>query len=232
MKEEIAKNKRNSENLPYEKFIEYGPQSLTESELLAIILRTGTKEKNALQLAEEILSLSQTNRTGLLGLYDLPLEKLMAVKGIGKVKAVKIKCIAELAMRINTASAKNGLIVHKPSTVADYFMEKLRHRKKECVVVACLDAKGQLIKEIDLTSGSVNMSLISPRDVFLEALRYEAVNIILVHNHPSGDPKPSKEDIELTAAVKEMGIVMSIPLLDHIIIGDNKYTSFKEHGLL
>jgi len=232
LKEEIAKNKRNSENLPYEKFIEYGPQSLTESELLAIILRTGTKEKNALQLAEEILSLSQTNRTGLLGLYDLPLEKLMAVKGIGKVKAVKIKCIAELAMRINTASAKNGLIVHKPSTVADYFMEKLRHRKKECVVVACLDAKGQLIKEIDLTSGSVNMSLISPRDVFLEALRYEAVNIILVHNHPSGDPTPSSSNLQVTRCIAGMGQNLDIPLLDHIIIGDNCYFSFKEESCL
>ncbi len=232
MKKEITKNKRNSENLPYEKFIEYGPQSLTESELLAIILRTGTKEKNALQLAEEILSLSKTNRTGLLGLYDLPLEKLMAVKGIGNVKAVKIKCIAELAMRINTASAKNGLIVHKPSTVADYFMEKLRHRKKECVVVVCLDAKGQLIKEIDLTSGSVNMSLISPRDVFLEALRYEAVNIILIHNHPSGDPTPSSSDLQVTRCIAEMGQNLDIPLLDHIIIGDNCYFSFKEECCL
>ncbi len=232
MKEEITKNKRNSENLPYEKFIEYGSQSLTESELLAIILRTGTKEKNALQLAEEILSLSQTNRTGLLGLYDLPLEKLMAVKGIGKVKAVKIKCIAELAMRINTTSAKNGLIVHKPSTVADYFMEKLRHRKKECVVVACLDAKGQLIKEIELTSGSVNMSLISPRDVFLEALRYEAVNIILVHNHPSGDPTPSSSDLQVTRCIARMGQNLDIPLLDHIVIGDNCYFSFKEESCL
>lgn len=232
MKKELTKEKRNSENLPYEKFIEYGPQSLTESELLAIILRTGTKEKNALQLAEEILSLTQTNRTGLLGLYDLALEKLMAVKGIGKVKAVKIKCIAELAMRINTASAKNGLIVHKPSTVADYFMEKLRHRKKECVVVACLDAKGQLIKEIDLTSGSVNMSLISPRDVFLEALRYEAVNIILVHNHPSGDPTPSSSDLQVTRCIAGMGQNLDIPLLDHIIIGDNCYFSFKEESCL
>lgn len=232
MKKEQTKNKRNSENLPYEKFVEFGPQSLTESELLAIILRTGTKEKSALQLAEEILSLPQTNRTGLLGLYDLPLEKLMSVKGIGKVKAVKIQCISELAMRINTASAKNGLIVHKPSTVADYFMEKLRHRKKECVVVACLDAKGLLMKEIELSSGSVNMSLISPRDVFLEALRYESVNIILIHNHPSGDPTPSSCDINVTHNIEKMGEQLNIPLLDHIIIGDNCYFSFKEESFL
>lgn len=221
-----------SENLPYEKFQQYGPESLTESELLAIILRTGTKDKSALQLAEEILSLSQTNRTGLLGLYDLPLKRLLEVKGIGEVKAVKIKCIAELAMRINTASAKEGLIVHKPSTIAEYFMERLRHRKKECVVIACLDAKGQLIKEVDLSSGSVRMSLISPRDVFLEALRYEAVNIILIHNHPSGDPTPSSSDLQITKYIAEMGEKIDIPLLDHIIIGDNCYTSFKEERYL
>lgn len=231
-KEKKNLKQMNNENLPYEKFLAYGAGSLTESELLAIILRTGTKDKSALQLAQEILSLSETNRTGLLGLYDIPIEQLLKVKGIGEVKAVKIKCIAELAMRINTASAKNGLIIHKPSTVAQYFMEKLRHRKKECVVVACLDSKGQLTKEIELSTGSVKMSLISPRDVFLEALRNEAVNIILIHNHPSGDPTPSQSDFAATKCVAEMGQKLDIPLLDHIIIGDNCYMSFKEESYL
>ena len=221
-----------NENLPYEKFLKYGPESLTESELLAIILRTGTRDKSALELAQEILSLSESTREGLLGLYDIPMKQLLGVKGIGEVKAVKIKCIAELAMRINTASAKCGLIVHEPSTVARYFMEKLRHRRKECVVVVCLDAKGQMIKEIELSSGSVKMSLISPRDVFLEALRSEAVNIILIHNHPSGDPTPSQSDLAATKCVAQMGLTLDIPLLDHIIIGDNCYMSFKEESYL
>lgn len=221
-----------NENLPYEKFLKYGPESLTESELLAIILRTGTRDKSALALAQEILSLSESTREGLLGLYDIPMKQLLGVKGIGEVKAVKIKCIAELAMRINTASAKSGLIVHEPSTVARYFMEKLRHRRKECVVVVCLDAKGQMIKEIELSSGSVKMSLISPRDVFLEALRSEAVNIILIHNHPSGDPTPSQSDLAATKCVAQMGLTLDIPLLDHIIIGDNCYMSFKEESYL
>lgn len=221
-----------NENLPYEKFLKYGPESLTESELLAIILRTGTRDKSALELAQEILSLSESTREGLLGLYDIPMKQLLGVKGIGEVKAVKIKCIAELAMRINTSSAKSGLIVHEPSTVARYFMEKLRHRRKECVVVACLDAKGQMIKEIELSSGSVKMSLISPRDVFLEALRSEAVNIILIHNHPSGDPTPSQSDLAATKCVAQMGLTLDIPLLDHIIIGDNCYMSFKEESYL
>ena len=111
-------------------------------------------------------------------------------------------------------------------------MEKLRHRRKECVVVVCLDAKGQLMKEIDLSSGSVNMSLISPRDVFLEALRYEAVNLILIHNHPSGDPTPSASDYQVTKCIAEMGRNLDIPLLDHIIIGDNCYFSFREESCL
>ena len=193
-----------SENLPYEKYLRFGPEALTESELLAIILRTGTREKNAVALAEEILSLAHAPRTGLLGLYDIPLERLQEIKGVGEVKAVKIKCITELAMRINSASAKEGLIVNKPATIANYFMEKLRHKRKECVVVVCLDGKGQVIHEELLSSGSVNMSLISPREVFLEALRHEAVNIILVHNHPSGDPTPSICDIEITKRVNMM----------------------------
>ena len=229
-KEKCKQN--NHENLPYEKYLRFGSEALTDSELLAIILRTGTKEKTALDIAEEILCISDMPRTGLLGLYDIPLERLLKIKGLGIVKAVKIKCIAELAMRINTTSAKDGVVISKPATVANYFMEKMRHKRKECVILACLDAKGQILKEIPLSSGSVNMSLISPREVFLEALRAEAVNIILVHNHPSGDPSPSSCDIECTKLVKEMGDMLNVALWDHIIIGDNCYTSFKEKGYI
>lgn len=224
--------KEKSENLPYEKYLRFGPEALTESELLAIILRTGTRDKSAVELAEEILALSQTPRTGLLGLYDIPLERLLEIKGVGEVKAVKVKCITELAMRINIACAQKGLIVNNPATIANYFMEKLRHRRKECVILAGLDAKGQIICEVFLSSGSVNMSLISPREVFLEALRHEAVNIILVHNHPSGDPTPSGCDIEITKRVKNMGEQLDVKLLDHIIIGDNCYTSLKEQQII
>ncbi len=220
------------ENQPYEKYLRFGGEALTESELLAIILRTGTKDRTALEIADEILHISEMPRTGLLGLYDIPLERLLKVKGLGMVKAVKIKSIAELAMRINCASAKDGVIINKPDTVANYFMEKLRHKRKECVILACLDAKCRILKEIPLSSGSVNMSLISPREVFLEALHAEAVNIILVHNHPSGDPSPSSTDMECTKWIKEMGDKLDVALLDHIIIGDNCYTSFKEKGYI
>ncbi len=232
MKKNITTKNIGSESMPYEKFIRFGPDALTEGELLAIILRTGTHTKSALEIAEEILSLSDSPRTGLLGLYDVPLERLMQIKGVGEVKAVKIKCIAELAMRINITNAKSGLIVNKPETIANYFMEQLRHQRKECVILACLDGKGQILKEILLSSGSVNMSLISPREVFLEALRNEAVNVILVHNHPSGDPSPSEADMISTKRVCDMGILLDVPLLDHIIIGDNCYVSFREYGYI
>lgn len=221
-----------NENKPYEKYKNLGPEALTESELLAIILRTGTRDKDALQLAEEILSMGKFPRQGLLGLYDLPLKELMAVKGIGEVKAIKLKCITELSMRLSSAVAGESLVVRKPDTVAEYFMEKLRHRRTECVVLVSMDAKGQIICESRLSTGSVRASLISPREIFLEALRQEAVNILLVHNHPSGDPTPSKNDILLTRDVKEMGDKLDIPLLDHIIIGEKCYTSFKEEALI
>lgn len=231
-KKKNKKRRSKNENLPYEKFLRFGPQALTESELLAIILRTGTKNKTALQMAEEVLSMSDPKKEGLLGLYDIPLEKLMEIKGIGEVKAVKVKCLTEFSARISASKAKEGLIVNRPETVAQYFMEGLRHRKTECVMVACMDSKGEMIKETMLSTGSVKMSVISPREIYMEALKSEAVNIILVHNHPSGDPSPSKSDILLTKNVAEMGLKMDIPLLDHIIIGDNRYISFKEAGLL
>lgn len=217
-----------SETLPYERFLRFGPESLTEAELLAIIIRTGTKEKTALQLAEEVLKLARYPKEGLLGLHDLSLDELMSVKGIGEVKAIKLKCLAELSGRISMAKAKEGINFSTSAQVAAYFMECMRHRQTECVMVACLDSKGQLICERKLSEGTVRMSLISPREIFLAALECKAVNIILVHNHPSGNPAPSEADWELTLNVRTLGQQMDILLLDHIIIGDQNYFSFKE----
>lgn len=221
-------NKESGFDMPYEKFLTFGAENLTDRELLAIILRTGTKDQSALELAGQVLSLAKYPREGLLGLYDVTLEELMQIKGIGMVKAVKLKSLTELSVRISRTMAKEGLIFNCSSTVAEYFMERLRHRDTECVILVCLDGKGQLIAEKKLSDGSVKMSLISPREIFMEALKCRAVNIILVHNHPSGDPTPSRADRELTRNLMELGEKMDIPLLDHIIIGDNRYTSFKE----
>lgn len=219
------KNNLYAQELPYEKFLHFGPENLTERELLAIVLRTGTRDVSALELAGEVLSLTKYPKEGLLGLHDVSLDELLTIKGIGMVKAVKLKCITELSMRIHMAKAKEGLHFSNSASVAEYYMEQLRHRKTECVVLLCLDAKGQLIQEKKLSQGSVKMSLISPREIFLEALHCRAVHIILIHNHPSGDPTPSHADKELTRNVQELGEKMDIPLLDHIIIGDNRYAS-------
>ena len=218
--------------LPYERFLNFGAENLTEAELLAIILRTGTRDASAVELAEKVLALATYPREGLLGLHDVSIEDLMTIRGIGMVKAVKLKSIADLSKRMSRARASTGICFNRADMVADYFMEKLRHKDTESVYLLCLDAKGQLIHERKLSDGSVNMALISPREVFLEALKDKAVNIILVHNHPSGDPTPSRSDRELTENVAKVGDQMDIPLLDHIIIGDNRYTSFKEQKFL
>lgn len=229
-KTEKANMTKAASELPYEKFFRFGPENLTEMELLAIILRTGTKDNNVMQVAQEVMGLARYPKEGLLGLYDVTLDELMGIKGIGEVKAVRLKCLTELSMRMSVAKARKGLNFTSSGQVADYFMERLRHRDTECVVLVCLDAKGQMICERKLSEGSVNMSLISPREIFLAALESRAVNILLVHNHPSGDPTPSTSDRELTYNVKETGEKMGILLLDHVVIGDNCYTSFKEEG--
>jgi DNA repair protein RadC len=203
---------------------------LTEAELLALIIRTGTKENSAVKLAEEVLSLGADRTKGLIGLHRVSLEDLQSIKGIGLVKAVKLKCLTELSMRMSAEKAKEGLTFHSPSQVAAYFMEKLRHRPTECVILVCVDSKGEMIAESKLSEGSARASLISPREIFLEALDKKAVNIVLLHNHPSGDPTPSMEDRKLTKQLKELGDKLDIPLLDHVVIGDNRYVSFKEQA--
>lgn len=225
-------SKVKQENLPYERFLRFGPENLTESELLAIILRTGTRDKSALELAQEVLALADPSREGLLGLYDIPLERLLEVSGIGQVKAVKLKCITELSRRIASATAREQICMQRPETVAAYYMEQLRHRKTECVVLASVDARSRLLGDSVMSNGSATMSLISPREIFMEALRRQAVSIILIHNHPSGDPSPSRADVELTGELAAAGKMLGIPLLDHIIIGDKQYMSFREKKLI
>ncbi|MCR4597928.1 MAG: DNA repair protein RadC [Acetatifactor sp.] len=231
MNKKQQKEMQNQE-LPYEKFLRFGPESLTEGELLAIVLRTGTQDKSALELAKEVLSLGKYPKTGLLGLHDVTLGELKKIKGIGEVKAVKLKSLTELAMRFSRAKAEQGMNLRDPESIARYFMEKLRHRKTENLYLLCVDSKCQVISEKKISEGSVNRTLISPREIFIEALRVEAVNMFLVHNHPSGDPTPSAMDEEVTKTVARLGVEMCIPLLDHVIIGDNNYYSFRQAGII
>lgn len=231
-KRAMIRNHRTAEELPYEKFISKGPAALTEAELLAIILRTGTKGHTPVELGQQILQLPAVRAEGLNGLYHVTIKELTAIKGIGQVKAIKIKCLAELSMRMAMTAAKKKLQFLNPKSVAEYYMEKLRHEKKEQVLLLFLDHKECLIGEEILSVGTVNASLLSPREVFIRALKLEAVHIMLLHNHPSGDPTPSRQDMVITDEIKEIGKMIDIPLMDHIIIGDNRYMSFREAGLL
>ena len=187
---------------PYEKCVRLGAQSLTDAELLAVLLRTGTVGSPSVHMAEEILSLSK-DRKGLLGLHTLSLAQLKSVKGIGTVKAIQIKCIGELSKRIAQTTARKGLQFTQPGTIADYYMERLRHKEQEELICMMLDTKNHLLGEEMIFKGTVNGSFVSPREIFLTAMSYHAVGILLVHNHPSGDPTPSQADLDVTQRIAE-----------------------------
>ena len=217
---------------PYEKCLRSGPGSLSDEELLAIIIRTGSREQSALELSRQLLT-EESQGGGLLKLLHLSLPQLMQIKGIGKVKGAQLLCIGELSRRIwRRAVLEEVVSFTNPEEIVNYYMEDLRHMEQEQTRLMLLNTKGALIKELMLSQGTVNMSLASPREIFLEALRHRAVYVVMVHNHPSGDPSPSREDILLTKRVREAGELIGIPLLDHVIIGDNSYISLKERGII
>lgn len=218
------------EERPYEKCLACGAEALSDTELLAVILRTGSRGETVCQLAGRILSLP--GYEGLSGLCRIPLERLTDLRGMGQVKAVQLKCLAELAARMAKASAGERLCFDSPATIADYFMEELRHEEQEQLFVLFLNTKNKLLREKLMFKGTVNASIISPREIFLEALEVHAVQLVLVHNHPSGDPAPSAEDIRMTNRVRRAGELLDIRLLDHVIIGDRCYSSLRERGIL
>lgn len=222
----------NNLEFPYERFENYGPQALTDAELVAIIIRTGTVGEDALTLARKVLSLDADSGQGILALNSVPLEELMKIKGIGKVKAIRLKCVAEICARMQMRHPKNAVLFSNPASVADYYMERLRNLKTEHVYLVLTDTKNRFLKEILISKGTINMSLMPVREIFVEALRYQAVHILLLHNHPSGDATPSRQDIEITGQIAQAARLLNIPLLDHIIIGDNTFTSLKEKGYL
>ena len=201
------------EDRPYEKCEQYGAEHLTDVELLAVLLRTGTKGENSLRLAQKILH-PPFGSEGLLSVPQWSMEQLLKIKGIGKVKSIQILC----------------LDFSSPDSIARYYMEDLRHKKREVMKLLLLNTRSRLISEMDVSTGTINSTLVSPRELFVEALQKNAVSIILLHNHPSGDPTPSKEDLLTTRRIREAGALIGIELLDHIIIGDNCYFSLREKG--
>lgn len=230
--------------LPYEKFMQKGAESLTDAELLAILLRTGPapeadapqshKDCPALALAEKLLLLPAGAKSGLCGLSQLSPAQLQSVRGVGEVKAVRICCVAELARRIAIGQRRQLVAFPDPETAAQYCRPLFagENADVEKTVLLLLDGKGRLIHERVLSIGTVNSALVSPREVFLQALKYQAVFFLLLHNHPSGDVMPSREDAELTKKLANLGEMMQLELLDHIIVSEQSYFSFKEAKLL
>ncbi len=213
---------------PREKLQAIGPEGLSNAELIAILLRTGNARESALHLAERIISKSG----GLRSLPDLTLEELQSFNGIGPAKAVQIKAALELSKRIATTLNNNEIAVTSPRHVADLFMEELRYKKKEYFKLIILNTKNKVISREEISVGSLNASIVHPREIFTVPIKKSASSIILVHNHPSGDPTPSKEDLSVTRRLVDAGNILGIEVKDHIIIGDGCYLSFKEKGLI
>ena len=219
---------------PYELCITEGPEKLTDAQLLAVIIRTGSRNANALELASEILALNFPEG-GLLRLMHLTRDELLSYEGIGKVKTVQMLCIGELSRRIWKKGKFAGLrqkAFQDPADIAAYCMEDMRHLEQEQVRGLYFDTKQKLLRDVVLSTGTVNSAVISPREIFKQALQCGCVSLVLVHNHPSGDPSPSKEDKMLTLRVKAAGEILGISLLDHIIIGDTRYISLLNEGML
>lgn len=213
---------------PREKMLAKGEKSLSNAELLAILLRTGTKHKNAIELANYIIN---KDLQGLRYLQDMTIEELCEIDGIGLSKATMIKAALELGIRV--ASVKpNTYKVKNPWDIYKYYMDGLRYQKKEIFKVVLLNTKNEIISDIDVSIGTLNSSLVHPREVFREAIKRSTNKIILMHNHPSGSIEPSKEDKNITSRLIKCGEIIGIEVIDHIIIGDGLYFSFKENMII
>lgn len=215
---------------PYEKAQMYGIENLSNSELLAIIIKTGTKEKTSVELAQEILSIESKNKENIQFLQDISIEEFMNIKGIGRVKAIQIKAICELTKRMSRPIENIETKIRTSDNVAQLLMNEMKYEKREKLKVLVLNTKNVLLKIIDVSYGGTNSATVEPKDVLTEPIKMGAPRIILVHNHPSGDPTPSKEDIELTKRIYNAASILGISLLDHVVIGNNKYASIVSTG--
>ncbi len=210
---------------PRERFMEVGPSNLSNLELISIILKTGTKDTSVKDISNKILE----EVTKINDLQSFSVNKLTKIKGIGKVKAITLLASLELGKRVYLETVeKNKLKVRNANVVYEYYKDKLSHQKQEYFCVMFLDTKKYLIEEKVLFIGTLDHSTIHPREIFKEALKYSASALICVHNHPSGDATPSYKDVEVTTRLKEIGVLIGINVIDHIIIGNNNYYSFYE----
>jgi DNA repair protein RadC len=213
---------------PRERLVQSGAASLSNQELLAILLRTGTRSESVLQLSNRLL----TSFDGLNLLKDATLEEITKTKGVGLAKAVQIMAAIELGRRIGNLAFDDRYSIRSPEDGANYVMNDMRFLAQEHFVCLYLNTKNQVLHKQTLFIGSLNASIVHPREVFKEAFRRSAASIICIHNHPSGDPTPSREDIEVTKRLVECGRIIGIDILDHLIIGEKKFISLKEKGYL
>lgn len=221
---DIPENER-----PKEKLLRYGAESLSNPELLAIVLRTGTKGENVLNLSQKII----TELNGLNGILNASVKEMTKIKGVKEAKASQILAIAELFRRFNTYKSFNEFKrITSPREVANMLYGEMGTSNQEVLKLIILNTKNEVVKIKDVFKGSLNSSLVHPREIFNEAIRSSAASIIICHNHPSGDPTPSSEDIKVTTRINQSGDIIGIKLIDHIIIGRNNYVSLKEKGIL
>ncbi len=216
------------EERPREKMLLSGAKNLSNAELLAILLRTGTKRRNAIELANDIIN---KDSQGIRYLQDMSIEELCKIEGIGLSKATQIKAALELGLRISSYRP-NKYKVKNPWDIYKYYMEGLRYKQNEVFKVVLLNTKNEIITDIDVSVGTLNSSLVHPREVFKEAIRRSSNKMILIHNHPSGSVEPSNEDKNITDRLIKCGELIGIEVIDHIIIGDGLYFSFKENMII
>jgi len=217
-----------SDERPREKLLRNGAHSLSDVELIAILLRGGTARRSALEVARALLLQARTLR----GLSTRTPGELMRLKGIGAAKAVELVAALELGRRVQSMPADERYLVRTPDDVARRMGPRLRDRSSEVFVVLMLDAQNGIKTEIELSRGTLNASLVHPREVFKAAIDNMAASVIVVHNHPSGNPEPSSEDLEVTRQLLEAGKIVGIPLHDHVIVAGDGFTSLAARGLL
>lgn len=216
------------EQRPRERMLHYGAGALSHAELLAILLRTGTRQESAIHVAQRILSEAGSLRS----LVDLSIEELVQIKGVGPAKAVQLKAGIELGQRLSQSRLPSSPTIRSPRDAADLLMEQLRYLQKEHFVCLFLNTKNHVIAQETLSMGSLNAAIVHPREVFRAAIKCSSASLICAHNHPSGDPTPSPEDIKLTKRLLEAGEIVGIEVLDHVVIGDGKFVSLKEQGFI
>jgi DNA repair protein RadC len=213
---------------PRERLLHYGADALSPTELLAILLRTGNEQRSATGLAEHLLS----EFHGIRGVARATVTELASVHGIGPAKAAQIKAAIEFGRRLVAASPEERPKVRSPRDIYDLLGPTLRDEKREHFVAVLMDTKGGVLRQRTVSVGDLSSSLVHPREVFAEAIRYSAASIIVAHNHPSGDPTPSPEDAAVTRRLVEAGEILGIEVLDHIVLGDGRWVSLKEKGLM